>query len=537
MKFKPQTTTLMCLLQDALRPGGQDALGPLIDEVGLEGLLDPDLFKAARYLDRRPLLMFLATVGKENTEQRAHYQRWLAATQWVDGQLTLDQAVHWCADGRALLDGFYRDVLAAVADSSQIPAIRDWTAWPCQKQDMHFATEFLLDHGVIDLLPRVLKRWRQLDTSGEPWLWMCRTVAERVEYAKSVHKANALARALEFLFTEVVAQHQSLVDTLTPHLINLQLQADRTDQALATARASEQRSPGMVSDYWLMMCHARRSEFKEAVARVESVLHGVLTTTVQEHKEQTSAGLEKDVQESQPDNCYNVDAAHESLQAVNRLLRQRGLQPFLMSGVLLGYVREGQLLSHDKDLDLGLIGWEHQFEVAQALQESGHYSISWRDIRGEKTYLFDAYDLVHGVTIDFFFFHPHADHYLHGIDYKYGFTQNLRFSRFGLKEVDFLGEAFLIPDNPEHNLSENYGDWRTPQSSYVVTVESPALVDPGSLKHQFIAIVELMRSVNKYQSVDRVQRILNFCEQRGMALLSDETLGHLHDWMARQRLQ
>jgi hypothetical protein len=98
--------------------------------------------------------------------------------------------------------------------------------------------------------------------------------------------------------------------------------------------------------------------------------------------------------------------------------------------------------------------------------------------------------------------------------------------------VDFLGDKFLIPDNAEQNLFENYGDWRTPQSSYVVTVESPALVDKGSHKHQFIALIEIMRSIKQYDSAQRTQRVLNYCAQIDMPILSDEVMGRLNEWLA-----
>jgi len=141
------------------------------------------------------------------------------------------------------------------------------------------------------------------------------------------------------------------------------------------------------------------------------------------------------------------------------------------------------------------------------------------------------------VTIDFFFFHQHQDHFLHGIDYKYGFTQNLKFSLFELREVEFLGDIFYIPSNVEQNLTENYGDWRTPQSSYVVTVESPAIVDKGSLKHQFIGIMELLRSINKFKSTKRIQRILTYWDGLGGDLVSVETRNRLNDWMSVQNSQ
>lgn len=534
MKFDPEVSRLMCVLQEALRPDHQQHLLSIIENAGLDKVLDPELFKAARYFDRRTLLTFLATLGFENTKDQAHYQRWLAATQYRSGQIDASDAARLCAAGRPLMVDFYQELFQALGNPTGDATRVDWMGSPCTAADMLFATEVLLDCQVVQWLPLVLKRWRQLDTTGEPWLWMCRTVAERVEYAQTVQKAQALAQALGMLLKQAAPEHQSLVGTLSPHLVDLHLRADHSEQALALAQALKNNVSDMSGDYWLMRSHANRSEFSAAVTCAHNLLSAVLDKTHNDAASEGQLSTAETPVRKKPG--FDVDAANESLKTVNRILRGRGLKPFLMSGVLLGYLREGQILPHDKDLDLGLIGWEQQFEVAQALLAAGQYHVSWRYLRGAKTFLVDAFDLKHGVAIDFFFFHPHTDHFLHGIDYKYGFTQNLRFSPFGLKEVDFLGERFWIPDNAEQNLTENYGDWRTPQSSYVVTVESPALVEKGSQKHQFMVLIELMRSVQTFKSVKRVQRILNCCDALGMRVLSAKLERSLNDWMAWQAL-
>ena len=43
----------------------------------------------------------------------------------------------------------------------------------------------------------------------------------------------------------------------------------------------------------------------------------------------------------------------------------------MVSGTLLGYARTGSVLSHDKDMDVGLFGWEEQFEIVQRILDSG----------------------------------------------------------------------------------------------------------------------------------------------------------------------
>ncbi len=100
-----------------------------------------------------------------------------------------------------------------------------------------------------------------------------------------------------------------------------------------------------------------------------------------------------------------------------------------------------------------------------------------------------------------------------------------------------MGERFWIPDNADQNLTENYGDWRTPQSSYVVTVESPALMDKGSDKHLFILLIELMRSVQTFHSAKRLQRILACAQDLGIDPISENLRRRLDEWQTWQAVQ
>jgi hypothetical protein len=233
---------------------------------------------------------------------------------------------------------------------------------------------------------------------------------------------------------------------------------------------------------------------------------------------------------------FDVLAAEDTLVAVNRLLRSKGLQPFLMSGTLLGYARHGGLLPHDKDVDLGLIGWEHQFTVAEALLEAGYFRLDLAQLSGHNRFLMSAHDMRNGMAVDFFLFHDKGDHLLHGIDFDMGFTQNFRFSKFGLQEVEFLDERFYAPDDIDRNLSENYGDWRTPVPSYVVTVESPALCDTPQSR-TLLVYLEILKTITKRMKPQRVVRILDHLDATHNPMLGDNVRQKLRDWCQNRLAQ
>jgi|GEM_PF-6786647 len=207
---------------------------------------------------------------------------------------------------------------------------------------------------------------------------------------------------------------------------------------------------------------------------------------------------------------FNRDVAEQSLCAVNEVLRDAGVNGFIISGTLLGCIRDGRIFEHDKDFDIGVIGWESQFDVASALLKSGRFMFRPRDLRGHRLFLLPVIDLKTGYNFDIFFFHDKGDYYIHGIDNRLGYTINFKFSKFDLIEHNFLGDTFLIPDQYDKMLSENYGnDWRTPDPNYFVIIESPALLESSGplfsfcIRHEMIMLLEHGASPEKARELLR----------------------------------
>ncbi|MGM8930646.1 tetratricopeptide repeat protein [Salinicola halophyticus] len=162
-------------------------------------------------------------------------------------------------------------------------------------------------------------------------------------------------------------------------------------------------------------------------------------------------------------NAFRNGGAAIALKDINRVLRRNAMKPFLVSGTLLGCIREGKLLAHDNDIDIGLMNDVDEAEVCRVLATSGFFHLLPRR-RG------DCLRVKHlnGIAIDVFLHHPQGDAIWHG-----GTKARWYNSAFGLAETLFLGERFWIPDAPERYLEENYGDWRTPIVSFDSTLDTP----------------------------------------------------------------
>lgn len=201
---------------------------------------------------------------------------------------------------------------------------------------------------------------------------------------------------------------------------------------------------------------------------------------------------------------FDRNVAEKALCEVNNLLRGAGVDVFIISGTLLGCIRDGRIFEHDKDFDLGVIGWEAQFTVAHALLSSANFSFSAKGLKGHELFLLSSVHVPSSYSFDIFFFHENENKFKHGIQTSTGYTIHYEFSKFDLCEREFLGESFLIPSNYQLFLDENYGEnWQTPDPDYFVKLESPALMEKSgdnfaySIRHEMIDMLGNRASPDK----------------------------------------
>ncbi|WP_421730463.1 hypothetical protein [Brevundimonas sp.] len=141
---------------------------------------------------------------------------------------------------------------------------------------------------------------------------------------------------------------------------------------------------------------------------------------------------------------------------------------FLISGTLLGCVRENDILGHDKDIDVGVFekpGLDKR-AVANVLATYGCFSI--------KPYPTDTLiraQHASGVLIDVFWHRLEDGRVIHeGLKSKWWNTA------FDLVEHSFLGEQFLTPSNHDLYLTENYGQWRRPVTDFETFADTPNMI-------------------------------------------------------------
>lgn len=162
---------------------------------------------------------------------------------------------------------------------------------------------------------------------------------------------------------------------------------------------------------------------------------------------------------------FDNQKAEKALLDLKTIMDGNQVPFFLVSGTLLGCIREGRILPHDKDLDIGVFDkdWDQKY-LKKILTRSGFFEIL-------PTRIFEQIKVKHnnGTYIDIFLHSKEQDYTWHYASKIKWFNSN-----FNLKEYSFLNKKFLIPDNTKKYLIENYGeDWETPKVNFDSNFDTP----------------------------------------------------------------
>jgi hypothetical protein len=156
----------------------------------------------------------------------------------------------------------------------------------------------------------------------------------------------------------------------------------------------------------------------------------------------------------------DVAIAERLLLEIKEVMDLLGVQFFLRQGTCLGAVRENAFIPWDDDVDLGVIletnGFTEQSiePLLTAFRETGFF------VQAESSdSLIYASLLKYDVRVDLIF-HRVIDQQIYhfpGIWFPFALFNHL-------KEIDFIGKTFLVPNPPEEYLRIKYGaDWQTPK--------------------------------------------------------------------------
>ena len=178
----------------------------------------------------------------------------------------------------------------------------------------------------------------------------------------------------------------------------------------------------------------------------------------------------------------DVAIAKQLLLEVKEIMDRFGVKFFLRQGTCLGAVRDNAFIPWDDDLDIGVVLGTNGFTeqsiepVLAAFRESGYYVQT-----GRSNNVIYSTALRNNMRIDMLFCWIIDEQIYHWPRIWFPVTL---FNQ--LKEINFIGETFLVPNPPEEYLLIKYGqNWRIPKRlDYAKDVVDNILMEPvvGSME-------------------------------------------------------
>ena len=171
------------------------------------------------------------------------------------------------------------------------------------------------------------------------------------------------------------------------------------------------------------------------------------------------AALDRSFRVFEPADRTDVDRI---LKETKQVMDKLGVTFFLRQGTCLGAIRDKGFIPWDDDIDLGCVIGLHGFteksidQVAAAFRDNGHFV---------KVDHYDHYIAVTtikaSIRTDWACYKILDDSIFHFPGIRIPVRLLTR-----LKEIDFIGETFLVPNPPEEYLRLKYGDdWMTPKET------------------------------------------------------------------------
>jgi hypothetical protein len=499
MKLGIDMHRTLAFINAALLNGDEQALQRAFEGVDLAQLLSQHTITVVRGLGKAPLVMLLCTLAEHNDVEAVDAKRWLACYQSIARESLLPEF-----EGLSTRH-VRRWVLDALISRKPL-SVKNLGAGKLKGSplDTQEAFELLIDHKAWTSALTFLQYLRRQSVETEVWVRIASCLSSRhplyVE-TSGLPQVDVDYRALAELYSLCAdAAKQAKVSDVQKALIHLSASALETsgDHAAAAQILGKTdphgRSVAVQMDS--ARCRCKQGDLLQSIQHLDRALELLAENPLVQEKEAIADSQETRPAESTSLKTFDVKKANKALSDLSEMANAKGTPVFLVSGTLLGCVREGQLLSHDKDIDVGIVGWENQYTLCMALQESGRFTVSAQHLKGEDTFYIPICHNATGMWIDIFVYHPQGEHLVTGVDFFFGYRQTFAFTPFELKDVEFLGVSMKIPVDAELNLTENYGQWRLPDPFYLSHLESPSTMNKGGLPYMLTARLSALSALS-----------------------------------------
>ena len=523
MKLTVEMHRVLALINTALMKGDDAALAEAFEGVDLSELLSQETITVARALGKKPMTLLLCTLAEQNDVEPIRAKHWLDCYQSiVQNRLSL-----------SLQSLSNQNVLRMVVESlmKKMPLNASTLAGKKVKgsaQAWQDAIELLLDNRDWTSSYQLLKHLGKQAAETDIWLQLAKSLSKR--HPLYVDESGQAQVDVDYLTLAKLyalcadAARGAKVPTIPKALTQLAASALETAgnyaNAVSQIKLLDPKNQDLALQIDLARCYCKQGETSAAVDRLDRALDILVNhqKMAQPADLPQLQGEPSDVNAAEKN--FDIGKASQALSDLSQMANEKKTPVFLVSGTLLGYVREGQLLAHDKDIDVGIVGWENQYKLCMALQESGLFTVSAQYLKGQDTYYIPIKHNATGMWIDVFVYHPQGEHWVTGVDFYFGYRQTFAFTPFDLQDIEFLGVTMKAPANSELNLTENYGNWRVPDPSYLSHLESPSTMNKGNLVYMLTARLSLLSACLKKQDkkIQKILSLMRLCQDKPSAM-------------------
>ncbi len=165
----------------------------------------------------------------------------------------------------------------------------------------------------------------------------------------------------------------------------------------------------------------------------------------------------------------NKKLALENLIELDTLFKKIEVEYWITCGTLLGFFRDGDFISHDKDTDICVNANQFNGFVLEQILKLG---FNIKHCFGKIDDGFEISLYKNGIKTDIFLFYKNDDRWYNSVYADFTNDDCLKFDykypKFSLTEKSFLGHNFKVPENIESWLIHQYGeDYMIPKKDWL----------------------------------------------------------------------
>ena len=172
----------------------------------------------------------------------------------------------------------------------------------------------------------------------------------------------------------------------------------------------------------------------------------------------------------------NKEKFHKTLKDVKELLDANGVFFWLVSGTLLGFIREGDFIEHDTDIDIAIsLDDYYKHDIPSIFKNAGHkHKQTIKIVNDGKRDVEETFK-VNGIGVDVFCYDSNDTNiwtYAYIPKNNNGWLDDLQpltytWNKHGFSSIIINDSTYNIPENSESWLELAYGkNWKTPIKNF-----------------------------------------------------------------------